>query len=131
MLDLPFARAASEQPAEIMQKDPLWLHGLTEREQRWLSGPLRRSGLETTQPKLRLETACPLPGSYQLTARVTAHKPGQPPREFSVYRYRRYDADKLTACLAELGWEKIFQFVYGVGRTPTMALLLYRLRADL
>ena len=49
--------------------------------------------------------------------------------EVAMLRLRQH-VDKLTACLAELGWEPIWQHAYGLEKAATHALLLCRLRGD-
>lgn len=74
---------------------------------------------------LRLETGGVVPGSHAWCA--TSRIPILPrPREIEIYRWRRYDPRRLTACLAGLDWDLVAACSYGAAAGE---LHLYRRRA--
>ena len=65
-----------------------------------------------------LDTQCPVPGSYALDAVATVQSRGRADRQFSLFRFRRYDPSKLAECLSGLGWEEIGVMPYGGADQP-------------
>ena len=65
-----------------------------------------------------------LPGSYALDAIATVKASGCPDRQFSMFRFKRYDVAKLTQCLAQLGWEQLAALPCGnAASSPSMVML--------
>ena len=51
------------------------------------------------------------------------------PRQFSLFRFRRYDLDSLSKCLAELGWDAIAQYPIAYPNGGGHATMIFRKRA--
>lgn len=131
VLDVQRAYAPAENPEEIRRRDPGILHGLTAAHAEWLSGPFLRYSRDVTDVAFRIElnTSCPVPGSYALEAIATVRLTGRRQKEFSAFRFKRYDIGRLADCLSTLGWERVADLPYGAaGETPVHTLLLFRKR---
>ena len=59
---------------------------------------------------------------YALHAIATVRSSRRADRQFSVFRFGRYDAARLAECLREIGWEEIGVQLYG----GESSLRLYR-----
>jgi ring-1,2-phenylacetyl-CoA epoxidase subunit PaaE len=131
VLDVQRAYAPADNPEEIRRRDPGILHGLTAAHAEWLSGPFLRYSRDVTDVAFRIElnTSCPVPGSYALEAIATVRLTGRRQKEFSAFRFKRYDIGRLADCLSTLGWERVADLPYGAaGETPVHTLLLFRKR---
>lgn len=131
VLDVQRAYAPAENPEEIRRRDPGILNGLTAAHAEWLSGPFLRYSRDVTDVAFRIElnTNCPVPGSYALEAIATVRLTGRRQKEFSAFRFKRYDIGRLADCLSTLGWERVADLPYGAaGETPVHTLLLFRKR---
>lgn len=115
LVDLQLAREAPTNPEDIKKRDPTWSSGVSPLLAAWLGGPLWRHCKDVTHVSFRwqLDTTSPVPGSYTLEAMATVEAQGRDPREFSMYRFRRYEASGLTQCLRELGWHEVAAWPYG------------------
>jgi hypothetical protein len=76
-----------------------------------------------------LETQCPVPGSYALDAVATIRSRNHSERRFSMFRFKRYDEDKLIQTMARYGWEKKASLSFGASQKATVAMLLVK-RSD-
>lgn len=129
LLDFQCVAAPADQPEEIKRCDPSWHDGLSVAHQTWLAGPLWRYVREVSAVRFEwaLETMNAVPGSYALSAIATVQAYGCPDRRFSMFRFRRYEADGLKRCLAECGWECIAQVDYGPSGHRVGLILCHRL----
>jgi len=131
LLDVPLTSASCEEPLQIKARDRLFAGGVPAPYATWLGGPIWRHCKEVERVDFhwRLETRCPVPGSYALHAVAMVKSSRCPDRQFSLFRFGRYDPEKLTECLSELGWNEVAVVSYGsehslrlyrkcAGRTP-------------
>jgi hypothetical protein len=117
LVDLQLARSSPANPEEIKKRDWTWAGGVSPLLAAWLGGPIWRHCKDVTNIEFRweLDTQSPIPGSYALEALATVQTRGRDPREFSMYRFRRYEPSALTQCLRELGWHELAALPYGAG----------------
>jgi len=127
LLDVPLASAPCEEPLQIKARDRLFASGVPAPYATWLGGPIWRhcKDVERVDFHWRLETRCPVSGSYALHAVATVQSSRCADRPFSLFRVARYDATPLAECLIELGWNEIAAIPYG----GEHSLRLYRKRA--
>ena len=130
LVDLQLARSSPAAPEEIKKRERTWGGGVSPALAAWLGGPIWRHCKDTSNVEFRwkLDTQSPIPGSYALDAIATVQAPSRDPREFSMYRFRRYDPSGLTQCLRELGWHELAALPYGPA-DQTSSLQLYIARA--
>ncbi len=135
LLDMPLTFAPVEQPDEIRRNDPRLKGGnglgWQRKDEDFLTGPIRRYARDVTSVDLDVEldtTSCPVPGSYsvEVLARVKSATGGE--REFSVFRFKRYDALKLIKCLKQLGWDPVDGWRYGDDPRLSYPRLFYLFR---
>ena len=129
LLDVDLTHASASNPAEIRQRDPALLNGVRPSHVEWLGGPLLRycNGAVGVQLQYELETSCPVAGSYCLDALATINMLDGRDKRFSVFRFKRYDAQSLIRLLASLGWECVTHQAYGPNQAqPAKMLLLFR-----
>jgi len=128
LLDVPMANAPCEEPLQIKARDRLFASGVPAPYATWLGGPIWRhcKDVERVDFDWRLETRCPVPGSYALHAVATVQSSRCADRSFSLFRVARYDPTQLAECLSELGWNEVDAVTYG----GEHSLRLYRKRAD-
>ena len=126
LLDVPLASAPCDEPLQIKARDRLLAGGVPAPYATWLSGPIWHHCKEVERVDFhwRLETRCPVPGSYALHAVATVKSSRHVDRQFSLFRFGRYDATKLAECLSELGWNELAAVSYG----GEHSLRLYRKR---
>ncbi len=126
LLDLQLARSSPASPEEIKKRERSWAGGVPPLVAAWLGGPIWRHGKDTSRIEFRweLDTQSPIPGSYALDAIATVQAPGRDPREFSMYRFRRYEPSGLTQRLQDLGWHELAALPYGPADQPS-SLRLY------
>ena len=127
LLDVPLASASCDEPMQIKARDRLFAGGVPAPYATWLSGPIwrHRKDVERVDSHWRLETRCPVPGSYALHAVATVKSSRHADCPFSLFRFGRYDPKKLADCLSELGWNEVVAVSYG----SEHSLRLYRKRA--
>ena len=115
LLDIPLASASCDEPMQIKARDRLFAGGIPAPYATWLSGPIWRHCKQVEQVDFhwRLETRCPVPGSYALHALATVKSSRCADRQFSLFRFGRYDPAKLAECLSELGWNELAAIPYG------------------
>jgi len=128
LLDVPLASASCEEPLQIKARDRLFASGVPAPYATWLGGPIWRHCKDVEQVDFhwRLETRCPVPGSYALHAVATVQSSRCADRLFSLFRVARYDPTQLAECLSVLGWNEVDAITYG----GEHSLRLYRKRAD-
>ena len=128
LLDVPLASASCDEPLQIKARDRILAGGVPALYATWLGGPIWRhcKDVERVDFHWRLETRCPVPGSYALHAVATVKSSRCADRQFSLFRIGRYDSTQLARCLSELGWNEVAIVSYGGGHS----LRLYRKRAD-
>jgi hypothetical protein len=97
----------------------------------WLGGLLRRHCGSDSRIDFALTRSDhhAIPGSYSIDAVAVVQGKEQPPRRFSMYRWKRYDVARLVACLAQLQWELLTRRNYGVEAGSTATVLVLRKRA--
>lgn len=129
LLDVAMAYGAPERPEEIRRKDPLLKAGLPPNFRTWLGGPLLRycEGVEEVSLDLSLDTQCAVPGSYALEVMATAKTARGRSKQFSLFRFRRYEPSRLITLLRGLGWECVAEAPFGMeGGAPEHVMLLFR-----
>jgi transcriptional regulator with XRE-family HTH domain len=129
LLDIPLACGSASDPEDLKQRDSGWSAGISPAQATWLGGPLWRHCPDTTHVTFRweLDTRCPIPGSYALEAVASVQSRERPERQFSLFRFRRYEPRRLTECLRALGWEPIVALPYGPDDNPaSLALFVAR-----
>jgi hypothetical protein len=128
LLDVPLASASCKEPMQNKARDRLLASAVPAPCATWLSGPIWRHCKEVERVDFhwRLETRCPVPGSYALHAVATVKSSRYPDRPFSLFRFGRYDPIQLAECLSKLGWNEVAAVTYG----GEHSLRLYRKRAD-
>lgn len=128
LLDVPVATALCTERTEIKRCDRLFADGVPAPYAAWLAGPLWRhcSQVEQVEFHWDLETQCPVPGSYALHAVATVKSSQRADRQFSLFRFGRYEPAQLAQCLSEIGWEEIGAELYGGAHS----LRLYRKRPE-
>jgi hypothetical protein len=128
LLDVPLVSAPCDEPLQIKARDRLFASGLPAPYATWLGGPIWRhcNDVERVDFHWHLETRCPVPGSYALHAVALVSSSRSADRQFSLFRFGRYDPAQLAECLSELGWNEVTAIPYG----GEHSLRLYRKRAD-
>jgi hypothetical protein len=131
LLDVHVARASPDDPVEIKKRDKSWTSGVSPAHAAWLAGPIWRhcKDVQSVDFHLDLDTQCPVPGSYALSAVATVQARGRSDRQFSIFRFRRYDPTKLAECLSSLGWDEIGLLPFSSGE-HCGALQLFSKRSD-
>jgi transcriptional regulator with XRE-family HTH domain len=131
LLDMQVARGAVDDPAEIRRRDKTFSSGVSPAHAAWLSGPIWRHCKDVLSVEFHwnLDTQCPVPGSYALDAVATVQSRGRPDRQFSLFRFRRYEPSRLAECLSNLGWDEIGALPYGGAEQPA-SLRLFCKRSD-
>jgi len=130
VLDLQLAYAPVEKPDEIRRRDPPLTAQGNPPHHKWLTGLLERhcQGAASAELEVDLTTHCPVPGSYEIDFLGHVRMRDGLERRFLVHRVKRYDSERLAACLDELGWECLSLLKYGVGTQKTAAVMLLRRR---
>lgn len=110
-------------PAE---RDPLLLLGLSSLQQEWLLGIGRRYWPSQARAdlSLALEPYPLLRSSYAVTARVRLWLDTQRYKDFSLYRFKRYEPEALIEALRVSGWDLLTSIPIEAGRYRGSALLL-------
>ncbi|MFO0578130.1 MAG: L-histidine N(alpha)-methyltransferase [Polyangia bacterium] len=126
LLDLNLAMGGTEE--EIAEKDPVFRAGVPPHVTAWLSGPVRRTCPNVTDVEFhwQLDTCSVVPDSYSLNAIATVKEPGKHDRQFSMFRFKRYDVDRLVEMFAECEWDLVERFE--IPHSPTTCALLFRRR---
>lgn len=132
MLDISFAFASPDNPAQVWSSDPTLARPIPPAHERWLGGPLWRycTGVTDVKFSYQLDTDRPIPGSYGLQFIAEVNSTVSPPRRFCVWNVRRYNQSELTRCLSNIGWDSVGQFQFGQPGGSTAALLIFRRRHD-
>ena len=131
LLDIQKTYAAVDDPDVIRQADPALASGVPKEHADFLSGPFASYCKDFVSVAFRfdLQTSCPVPGSYALEAVATVRLAGRRQKEFSAFRFKRYDVERLAGCLGSLGWELQADLPYGAaGEAPVHSLLLFKKR---
>lgn len=110
-------------PAE---RDPLLLMGLSALQQEWLLGIGRRYWPSQARADLSvvLEPYPLLRSSYAVTARVRLWLDRQRYKDFSLYRFKRYEPPALIDALRVCGWELLTSIPIEAGRCRASAIIL-------
>ena len=127
VIDVQLARGNVDDPQTIRDQDPALNAPLPKVHADWLSGPIFRCCPDVTSVDftMRLDTQCPVPGSYAVEAVATVRSNNRSLRQFSMFRFKRYDLDKLSACVQRLGWEPLLSLPFGPGAEKTACLLVF------
>ena len=117
--------ATSEQ---IRRHDPGFSAPFPKAHAEWIGAPIRMhcQDLISYEFNMRLDTEYPVIGSYAVDAVATVRTKNQPERRFSMFRFKRYDEEKLTQSFARFGWEKLASFAFGVTEKSTVTMLLVK-----
>ena len=131
LLDIPQARGSTLDPAELKRREKLGTVGLTPAEAAWLSGPIWRHVQDVASVDFHwnLQTECPIAGSYAREAVAVVQLRTGAPRQFSMFRFRRYAPEQVAACLFSLGWDEIAAMPFGSADHPS-SLRLFCKRAE-
>lgn len=128
VFDVQVAAGSADDPDEIRAKEHALSQPFQPMHAEWLSGPFRRycRDVQDVQFHMRLDTRCPVPGSYALDAIATVSSHKRPDRQFSMLRFRRYDPIQLIKCIESIGWRLLLHHPYGIGGERTAAVLLFQ-----
>lgn len=130
LVDFQLAYAPADRADEVRRLDPVLASQALGANRQWLVGPIERhcQGVASVELRVDLTTHCPVPGSYELDFVAQVKMRDGIERHFLTARSKRYDAERLATCLAELGWEMVSTLKYGVGPQKTAAVMLLRRR---
>jgi transcriptional regulator with XRE-family HTH domain len=126
VLDCGLARGSVDDPAQIRNIDPaISAKRPADIYNRFLTGPLLRhiQGCRHVTLRTELSTHCPVPGSYSIENWATVEKEYELDRQFLVWRVKRYDLDKLSLCLSNLGWKTLQAWKYGPDKMAAVLLV--------
>ncbi len=129
LLDVQLAAGSPEKPDQIRSNDPAFTRGLSAAYKEWLDGPLLRycRGALDIDFSCSLDLACQVPGGYTIDTPAKVKLNGGREKRFSIFRFKRYDSQKLTDMLRHLGWELLVEAPFGPDpQTPVHSLLLLR-----
>jgi transcriptional regulator with XRE-family HTH domain len=132
VMDVQLARGNVEDLATVQDNDPALRTPFPKVYADWLSGPIYRCcpDVASVEFSMRLDTQCPVPGSYAVEAIATVRANQRSPRQFSMFRFKRYELSALSECMQKLGWEPLLSLPFGVGTEKTACLLLFVRVAD-
>ncbi len=130
LLDVQLASGSPEQPDEIRRKDKLLINKFQPGHKQWLGGPLRRYVADVLdvelEPVLDIHSNV-VPGAYTIDTVATVKLKGGREKRFSIFRFKRYDPQRLADMLRHLGWELLQEIPFGPApNTPVHSLLLLR-----
>jgi len=129
MLDVQLAYGSPDNPDEIMRNDLAFTRGLTPLHKEWLGGPLMRycRGIQEIEFQCKLDLACQIPGCYTVDTLATVKLKGGREKRFSVFRFKRYQPQRLADMLRHLGWELLSEAPFGpTPSAPAHSVLLLR-----
>ena len=134
LMDFQLACAPVSDPDAIRRRESVLSGGKPPGQRAredWLSSAIWRHGRDVTDVKFQygLVSDGAVPGSYSIEVVATVHARGREPRQFSLFRFRRYDLDSLSKCLAELGWDAIAQYPIAYPNGGGHATMIFRKRA--
>lgn len=112
---------------KLLKLDPVFQGKMRPSHATWLGGIIRRNcvGADEVDFRWELTPHASVPGSYGFDAIATVKmRTGGPDRRFLMWRGRRYDPQRLSEALCEIGWNTVERIDYGPGKTKTMSLLL-------
>ena len=132
LLDVQLSKAPNDDAEAIMKYDRTASVGVSASHQSWFNGPIWRHCKDVTQIDYhwRIDQQCPVPGSYALDAIATVKARGRADRQFSMFRFKRYEPTRLREMLESLGWDQLASYPYGIEEKSAAQLLLYRKRND-
>lgn len=130
LLDVQLASGAPERSDEIRRKDKLLLTGFQPGHKAWLAGPLRRYMADVVdvdlEPRLDVHSNV-VPGCYTIDTVAKVKMKGGREKQFSIFRFKRYDPSRLADMLRHLGWELLTQSPFGPDpNAPVQTLMLFR-----
>lgn len=127
LIDVVLGFAPSDNSEQIQAKDPylnkqqVWRNPVDQ----FLSGPIKRyrKGSEELNFKYCLDNqSSVVPGSYCVEMRVTGKLDNGTHQDLSIFRFKRYDPDKLVNAVINTGiWDYVTGWKFGVGHE----ILLY------
>lgn len=125
IVDYSIAYASPEEPDKIRALDPPLTEGVPPIHVEWVTGPIKRYGRNVADIKVNLElnTYCSLPGRYELATYATVKRKDGSTQRYLLTRVRRYDTQKLRACLESLGWQWLEHLPYGPTGRAAVAIL--------
>ena len=133
IVDLGLGFGSPENPAEILSRDPVLSRSVPETHAEWLSGPIWRYSKEVRNVNLayQLDTTSQFPGAYTIDTLAKVQLNTGEERRFSVFRFRRYDAQRFAEHLHQLGWQLLANEPFGPdSASPVMSALLFRRIAE-
>lgn len=129
VVDFTNAYAPADSLEQIRSTDPSYLAGVRSSYKSWLAGPLHRyvRGLSEVEFSMDINTDCTVRGSYELTYVAHLTVQGTPSRRrFAIFRVKRYEVEKLEACLSRSGWMPIERLSYGSNNRNKITLSLLK-----
>lgn len=117
--------------ANPAERDPLLISGLTPGQEAWLLGIGRRYWPNPSAYSLDLaiDRYSALHRGYAIRARARAPVGGDRYREFSLYRFKRYEPDELADTLQACGWPVLESLPINAGAYRA-SVLICRKSAD-
>ena len=133
ILNERMAYASTDTPQEIRRKDPTIQGGVPPAHAEWFSGPIRRYGGEVVDVSfdVDLNTTCPVPGSYSLEVMAKVKLTGKREKQFSIFRFKRYDFGQLKKVLKGIGWDLVVEAEYGPEEPYRMGIMVFIRRPPL
>lgn len=126
VIDCQLVRAPADRKDEIFASDaPVRAKQFPDAYTSFLSGPLRRhcNGLIGINLRSELSTHCLVPGSYAVESWASVEKKNESIRQFLLWRVKRYELEKLSACLRGLGWNTLQTWKYGPDNLAAVLLI--------
>jgi hypothetical protein len=127
------AMAPSDQPEEILRKDPRLSQripvgaGISRFDQQIIDVVSRYvAGTRSVELTSMLDrTACVVPGSYSAEVKATVKLSSGESKQFSMLHIRRYERTLLDQTMRSEGWEPVSHWLFDTAYHPAW-LLLYR-----
>ena len=118
----------TQNPMMITQADPALNVPIPDAHRTWLTGPIKRYCRNVEEIKLSycVDINRPINGSYGLQFVANVNLDNGHTREFSVWNVRRYDINKLSDVIRNLGWIEMGRFPFSSTVRPRTLLMFQR-----
>ncbi len=128
LFDVEYSQIESNDPKEILKRDPAFAAPVASENQRWLEGPFRRycRELQSVSFSLGLDTDRPLPGSYGIQFQAKVQLLGGQTKEFCMFQVRRYQPQSLIDSLRGLGWQHVGLMQFRGSKTRPRGVFLFQ-----
>ena len=133
LVDLGLGYGSPDNPDHIRSRDPVLSLSVPETHIEWLSGPIWRYSKDVRHVTLsyQLDLTSQFPGAYTIDTLAKVQLTTGEERRFSVFRFRRYNAQRFAEHLRQLGWDVLVQTPFGPDPSqPVMSALLFRRIAE-